>query len=326
MANRISIAMTTFNGERFLPAQLESFRAQTRLPDELIACDDGSTDATMELLNAFAKAAPFEVRVVRNATNLGHERNFGKAIDLCVGDIVLLADQDDRWDADKLATVEQEFAAHPETLLMVNDVRMTDGALRPTGRTLLGQLRSSGLIGRENCGLLIGCGTSFRSSLKLLVCPVPPLDYGHDTWVNDFAAMLGAKRIIERPLQDYRRHVANASFTAMDGRVRANPLTILRPSMGKDLTRDWQKRLDALDEMHRRLVALGRDGFAELGTHRSWEQVLAEIRSAQAAVRRRMAVFRRGWAGRKLIAGEMLLRGDYRHFSGWRSFAKDLVR
>lgn len=326
MTVRLSIAMATYNGAQFLETQLRSFLDQSRRPDQLVACDDGSSDETVAILEEFGRAAPFEVKVQRNPQNLGHEGNFGQAIALAEGDIILLADQDDRWDAGKLATVEQEFERHAEALLIVNDVRMTDGELNPTGPTLLGQLRSSGLIGRDNRGLLIGCGTSFRSSLKPLVSPVPLLDYGHDTWVNEFAAMLGAKRIIGRPLQDYRRHVSNASFTAMDGAARANPLTILRPSLGQDLTTTWQKRLDALAEMERRLSDFGRDAFSGLGIRRSFDEAMSELRSAQAALRRRMAVFRRGWAGRKLLAAEMLLRGDYRHFSGWRSFAKDVIR
>ncbi|MBN9522205.1 glycosyltransferase, partial [bacterium] len=55
---RLSVALCTFNGERFLPDQLASIRAQERLPDELVACDDGSTDHTIELLRAFAAEVP----------------------------------------------------------------------------------------------------------------------------------------------------------------------------------------------------------------------------------------------------------------------------
>lgn len=323
---RLSIAMATYNGAAHLDTQLRSFLAQSRLPDQLVACDDGSTDSTVAMLEDFARTAPFAVKVVRNPTNLGHERNFGQAIDLADGDIILLADQDDHWDPDKLDSVAREFAKHSDTLLIVNDVRITDGDLKPIGRTLLEQLRSSGLIGRDNRGLLIGCGTSFRSSLRALITPVPALDYGHDTWVNEFAAFLGAKRIIAHPLQDYRRHVANASFTAMDGADRANPWTIMRPSMGQDLTDEWSKRRGALDEMHRRVVALGRDGLAELGTGRSWDHVVSDLESARSAITHRTTIFRRNWAGRKLLAVEMLLRNDYRHFSGWQSFLKDIIR
>lgn len=59
--SKISIALCTYNGAKFLPAQLESFLAQTRLPDELIVCDDCSTDETPQMINDFARRAPFTV-------------------------------------------------------------------------------------------------------------------------------------------------------------------------------------------------------------------------------------------------------------------------
>ena len=323
---RLSIAMATFNGARYLDTQLRSFVEQSRLPDQLVVCDDCSTDETVAILREFARSAPFEVTIVQNSENLGHLANFSKAVALADGDIILMSDQDDRWDADKLVIVEQMFARHPETVLAVNDVRMTDAELNPTGRTLLRQVRASGLIGRENRGYVIGCGTSFRSSLKQLVIPFP-LTYGHDQWVNEIASTVGGKRVIERALQDYRRHGGNVSATAMDGARRADPLTILRLSSGKDLTADWQRHLDALGEIERRLILIGRDGYASLGVRRSWEESVAQIRAARAALTRRMRILGRGWAGRKLTAIGMMLRGDYRYlFGGWLSFAKDLIR
>ena len=56
---QISIAMATYNGAKYLQEQLDSFLHQTRLPDELVVCDDGSTDATLEILKAFRQQAPF---------------------------------------------------------------------------------------------------------------------------------------------------------------------------------------------------------------------------------------------------------------------------
>ena len=84
---RISIALCTYNGASFLEAQLESYQTQTRLPDELIACDDGSTDATGDILAAFARRARFPMRVHANPARLGATKNFEQAIGLCSGDL-----------------------------------------------------------------------------------------------------------------------------------------------------------------------------------------------------------------------------------------------
>src|SRR5690242_1846918 len=99
---RISVAMCTFNGARFLPEQLESITAQTRLPDELVICDDRSADESLEIIRAFLDRPPFTVRLEINERNLGSTKNFEKAIGLCQGEIIALADQDDVWFPQKL--------------------------------------------------------------------------------------------------------------------------------------------------------------------------------------------------------------------------------
>src|SRR5215217_2190591 len=100
---RISIAMATYNGAGYLQEQLESFLSQTRQPDELIVCDDGSGDATLDILERFRQSVPFAVQIHRNETRLGFTKNFEKALLKCSGDLVFLSDQDDVWFAPKVA-------------------------------------------------------------------------------------------------------------------------------------------------------------------------------------------------------------------------------
>src|ERR687894_3003245 len=102
MPARFSVAMCTYNGARFVAEQLASVAAQTRPPDELVVCDDGSTDETCRLVEEFAARAPFPVRLFVNERNLGSTRNFGRAVALCEGDLVALSDQDDVWHPEKL--------------------------------------------------------------------------------------------------------------------------------------------------------------------------------------------------------------------------------
>ena len=84
---KISIALCTKNGARFLTEQLASFRRQTRLPDELVICDDCSNDGTIEIIKRFAETSAFPVLFNRNENNLGSTVNFERAISLCAGDI-----------------------------------------------------------------------------------------------------------------------------------------------------------------------------------------------------------------------------------------------
>ena len=108
----ISIAMTTYNGEKYLQEQLDSFLGQNRLPDELVVCDDGSQDRTMAILESFSSRAPFPVRIYRNSAKLGYSKNFEKAGSLCTGDIIAFSDEDDVWDAQK--DVCQLFTIRPQ--------------------------------------------------------------------------------------------------------------------------------------------------------------------------------------------------------------------
>ena len=98
----ISVAMCTYNGEKYLREQLESIALQTRLPAELVICDDRSTDSTSEIIRNFADSAPFPVRFNLNPVNLGGAtkgitKNFEQASRLCTGDLIAFCDQDDVW-------------------------------------------------------------------------------------------------------------------------------------------------------------------------------------------------------------------------------------
>src|SRR4051812_44291759 len=97
MSLTISVAMGAYNGEAFIGEQLASIAGQSKLPIELVICDDASTDSTVNRIEEFARAAPFPIRTYRNEANLGVAGNFGRAIGLCNGDLIALSDQDDVW-------------------------------------------------------------------------------------------------------------------------------------------------------------------------------------------------------------------------------------
>lgn len=95
MRKTVSIAMTTYNGERFLRQQLDSLYAQTMLPDEVIVCDDGSTDGTIDILKEYGQSKGLKYYL--NERSLGVNANFYKAISLCECDYIAICDQDDIW-------------------------------------------------------------------------------------------------------------------------------------------------------------------------------------------------------------------------------------
>jgi glycosyltransferase involved in cell wall biosynthesis len=126
--------MTTYNGQRFLKQQLDSILAQSRPVDELVVCDDGSTDDTVDILNEFASGAPFPVKTFVNEQNLGSTKNFEKAISLCGGDTVILCDQDDVWLPDKVKILENIFLTNPNCGMAFTDAVIVDEMNRPLGK------------------------------------------------------------------------------------------------------------------------------------------------------------------------------------------------
>ena len=72
---RVSVAMCTYNGEKYLQEQLDSILQQSRQPDEMVVCEDASSDGTLDILQSFRKLAPFDVRVYTNDSNLGYVKN-----------------------------------------------------------------------------------------------------------------------------------------------------------------------------------------------------------------------------------------------------------
>jgi glycosyltransferase involved in cell wall biosynthesis len=205
---RISVALATWRGAEFLQAQLDSLAAQTRLPDELVASDDASDDATPELLEAFAADAPFEVRVLRQDTNLGYAGNFNRALAACTGDLIFPCDQDDFWFTDKLAQMERWAQHTPKVAILACDAELTDAQLTPSGRSKLGQIAALGL---SEEAFVMGCCLAIRKEFLDLALPFPVGIAAHDTWLVEIADALGVVQRNSKVLQYYRQHSSNTS-------------------------------------------------------------------------------------------------------------------
>lgn len=205
---KISVAMATFNGAAFLGQQLDSFAAQTRLPDELVVTDDRSDDATPEIVSDFARRAPFAVRFESNERRLGPAMNFNRALSLCTGDLVLLSDQDDVWFPGKLEMLATAATRDTDAACWMNDAVLADGELRQVGGTKMGRIAAAGL---PDTMMVMGCCAAFRRDLLDLLLPIPPEQPAHDNWLVGVSDLLGLVRRYPVPLQYYRRHGRNVS-------------------------------------------------------------------------------------------------------------------
>ncbi len=94
---KISVALCTYNGEKFLKEQIDSILNQTLKVNEIVVCDDGSNDSTISILETFSIENPNLFKIIVNDVNLRSVKNFEKAIGICTGEIIFLSDQDDIW-------------------------------------------------------------------------------------------------------------------------------------------------------------------------------------------------------------------------------------
>ncbi|HEY9601117.1 MAG TPA: glycosyltransferase family 2 protein [Allocoleopsis sp.] len=216
---RVSVAMCTYNGERYLQEQLDSIATQTHLPDELIVCDDRSSDRTIEILQFFKSKVSFPVHLYINPDNLGTIKNFEKAISLCTGDIIVLSDQDDIWKPHKLETILQAFAKNAQAGYVFSNADLIDDNSRSLGLKLWESLGFQDSVleayNRQNeqvsillkRNLVWGATMAFKASLKDAIMPISLFVYMHDAWIALVSSCTGFYGIaLSEPLIDYRQH------------------------------------------------------------------------------------------------------------------------
>lgn len=228
----VSVALCTYNGARFVAAQLRSILAQSWPPDEVVICDDGSSDDTVAVVKRIRQDTGANIRLFVNCENLGFLRNFEQASGLCEGDIVFLSDQDDVWYPERIETMLEPFLESGNVCLVYSDAEIVGADLKPLGGTVFGTRRVARLRDGNNRDIaevvlhpdLKGCLTAWRSSLRSVAFPIPEsaqeLGWGHDHWLATIAHAVGEIRAIDRVLMCYRLHDANSG---QDPFVRGRP-------------------------------------------------------------------------------------------------------
>jgi len=210
--------MCTYNGAAFLPAQLQSIMAQSRPPDEIVICDDASTDNTRTLLEDFAAESSIPITLHFNEQNLGSIKNFERAITLCTGDVIALSDQDDAWRNDKLERFETVLDSSPTAGLVFSDADIVDENLEPLNRRMWDEVgfdihkRKLVQMGRALEVLITGwtvtgATMAFRSRFVKLSLPIPEeIAMIHDGWIALTIAAVADVVALDDPLVHYRQH------------------------------------------------------------------------------------------------------------------------
>lgn len=320
----VSVAMATYNGEKFITAQLESLASQTRPPDELVVCDDASTDKTVDLVRAFAERANFQVRIEQNNPGLGTTANFERAVLLCTGDVIFLADQDDVWLPKKIETLAGRLDAEDSVGAVFCNGSVVDAAGTKLGYDLWTALgfdddeRAAVREGRELdvfARHVVAAGTTFafRSCFAPLLHPFPVLRSAHDAWIACLISAVSRVEIIELELIEYRWHGEN--------QLGLRKLSLLEQFSAAKR----QLKLGAFDYAARFFEEAG-DRVRNQATHAFPTRTGAlDILDAKAAHSRVRDAMPESLLGRVPIVWLEARTGAYDRFAyGWKSLAQDL--
>ena len=214
----ISVAIASFNGAEYIAAQLDSILNQTVKVTEIVICDDNSTDKTLEILQSYNEKYPGLFKIFRNEKNLGCSGNFEKAISLCSGEIIFLADQDDLWKNDKVEKMLVPFNA-PGILGVYSDSLVVNSRLESLNCTHL-QLRGyppARLPRMPQAETFIrrvppaAHDMAIRRSVLKQLLPFPKLKNAHDSFIGLVIAAQNGWAVIPETLTLFRQHGTNAS-------------------------------------------------------------------------------------------------------------------
>jgi glycosyltransferase involved in cell wall biosynthesis len=213
---KVSVAIATFRGSQFITEQLASIVEQTRPPDEIILFDDASDDATVEVAESFAQSCSVPISIHRQASNVRGIANFASAVASTSGDVIFLADQDDVWYPQKIATTVDALHSRPQVDLIFSNADLVDERLAPIDKTLWQALRmtrneKSLLQSPRAFDLLLrrflvtGATLAFRKRMLVMMLPFSA-HLIHDAWIALTIASISQIHLIEEPLIQYRQH------------------------------------------------------------------------------------------------------------------------
>ena len=207
----VSIAMATYNGEKYLREQLDSIYNQTYKNIEVIVCDDCSVDETVTILEEYKQK--YGLIYYINEKNLGFVKNFEKAASLCNGEFIAFSDQDDIWLPEKIETLVNEICdyslIHTNSALINANGEDLNDTLKSRLLRELGLKQAVNFKGINKQEALQGAACLFKKNIATKAIPFPS-EFYHDYWISLVALKMNGIKYIDRCLVKYRLHNNNA--------------------------------------------------------------------------------------------------------------------
>ena len=212
----ISVAMCTFNGEKYIKEQIESIINQSLVPDEIVICDDCSKDNTVDIIKETLANWSGKANLIINEHSLGYRKNFEKAISLCKGDIIFLSDQDDVWNRYKVEIMVATLKNSNDVILAFHDVEIVDENLNLIKKSFWKLLKFDYKKFLRNdfrrifeSNVVQGSACVIKKELFNYARPFPEVAI-HDEWLGLVALAKGKVVPVNKLLAKYRQSNSNA--------------------------------------------------------------------------------------------------------------------
>lgn len=203
----VSVCIATYNGEKYIKEQLTSVLLQLNVDDEVIVSDDGSNDATVELIQSFNDS---RIKLLLENSFSSPVRNFENALKHAKGDYIFLCDQDDIWLPDKVKIVLKYLTVYD---LVVSDCKVVDANLNVISESFFsGRISGKGFWKNWIRNTYLGCCMAFKKEVLSYALPFPENIAMHDIWIGLSVEMQGTSFFLPHSLILYRRHGSNVSF------------------------------------------------------------------------------------------------------------------
>lgn len=215
--SKISILLSTYNGEKYLKAQLDSLYSQSYQDFKLIVRDDGSKDRTKEILNSY------DIKLIDSSENVGVKKSFEKllkyAFENTNAKYFMFCDQDDVWKSDKIEKTLKKMQelenlyGNNMPLLIHTDLEVVNENLKTINHSMWQYEKINPKLNTLNRLLIqntiTGCTTMINSALLEKSLPISKECIMHDWWIGLVASCFGKIAYINDATIKYRQHNRN---------------------------------------------------------------------------------------------------------------------
>jgi len=203
--------MATYNGEKYIYAQLESILKQLSESDEVVISDDSSTDKTVDIIKSFADN---RIRLLEHNQFYSPIYNIENALKHASSDVIVLSDQDDIWIENRINIIRKHFSRkNSKIYILILDGLVIDENNNLLENSIMQKIRyRNGIIRNVIRNTYMGCTMAFSRNLLEVALPFPKRLPMHDMWLGILGEIYGQVDSVKEQTFKYRIHPSNASL------------------------------------------------------------------------------------------------------------------